>query len=32
MSTQSFAMLGVSNAVVRALSSRGITAPFAIQQ
>jgi ATP-dependent RNA helicase RhlE len=32
MSMQSFATLGVSDVVVRALSSRGITAPFAIQQ
>ncbi len=31
MSTQSFADLGVSNAVVRALDERGFTAPFAIQ-
>ncbi len=32
MSMQSFATLGVSDVVVRALSNRGITAPFAIQQ
>ena len=31
MSTQSFADLGVSNAVVNALSARGIETPFAIQ-
>lgn len=31
MSQQSFAELGVSQPVVRALSERGITAPFAIQ-
>ena len=31
MSSQSFADLGVSNAVVRALSERGIEQPFAIQ-
>ncbi|MCW2995030.1 MAG: box helicase [Conexibacter sp.] len=31
MSSQSFADLGVSNAVVRALSERGIDAPFPIQ-
>jgi ATP-dependent RNA helicase RhlE len=31
MSTQSFADLGVSNAVVHALSERGIDTPFAIQ-
>jgi superfamily II DNA/RNA helicase len=31
MSSQSFADLGVSRAVVRALSERGITEPFAIQ-
>jgi superfamily II DNA/RNA helicase len=31
MSTQSFADLGVSRAVVRALADRGITTPFAIQ-
>src|SRR3954454_14884221 len=31
MSTKSFAQLGVSNAVVRALSQRGFTEPFAIQ-
>jgi superfamily II DNA/RNA helicase len=31
MSQQSFADLGVSSAVVRALGARGITAPFAIQ-
>ena len=32
MSSQSFADLGVSRAVVRALSERGITEPFAIQK
>jgi ATP-dependent RNA helicase RhlE len=32
MSSQSFADLGVSNAVVRALDARGIKEPFAIQQ
>jgi superfamily II DNA/RNA helicase len=32
LSTQSFADLGVSSAVVRALSARGITQPFAIQK
>ena len=32
MSTQSFASLGVSNAVVEALSKDGITSPFPIQQ
>jgi superfamily II DNA/RNA helicase len=32
MSQQSFADLGVSKAVVDALSKRGITAPFAVQQ
>ncbi len=32
MSQQSFADLGVSSAVCRALSSRGITAPFPVQQ
>src|SRR4051794_20422727 len=32
MSQQSFADLGVSQAVVRALAARGFTAPFAIQQ
>jgi ATP-dependent RNA helicase RhlE len=32
MSTQSFADLGVSNAVTRALAQRGITEPFAIQR
>src|SRR5215207_4527530 len=32
MSSQSFADLGVSRAVVRALSERGITKPFAIQK
>ena len=32
MSTQSFADLGVSDAVVRALADRGITEPFAIQR
>jgi ATP-dependent RNA helicase RhlE len=32
MSTQSFADLGVSRAVVSALSEQGITQPFAIQQ
>ena len=32
MSTESFADLGVSNAVITSLSNRGITAPFAIQQ
>jgi superfamily II DNA/RNA helicase len=32
MSSQSFADLGVSGAVVRALSARGIAAPFAIQR
>ena len=31
MSTQSFADLGVSSAVARALSARGITAPFPVQ-
>ena len=31
MSTQSFADLGVSSAVARALSGRGITAPFPVQ-
>ena len=31
MSTQSFADLGVSNAVVAALSARGITTPFPVQ-
>src|SRR3954467_4531400 len=31
MSTKSFAQLGVSNAVVSALSKRGFTEPFAIQ-
>ncbi|HWT92994.1 MAG TPA: DEAD/DEAH box helicase, partial [Solirubrobacteraceae bacterium] len=31
MSSQSFADLGVSNAVVNALKARGVTAPFAIQ-
>ena len=31
MSTQSFAELGVSDAVTRALTGRGITRPFAIQ-
>jgi ATP-dependent RNA helicase RhlE len=32
MSTKSFADLGVSNAVVEALSARGFDAPFAIQE
>jgi ATP-dependent RNA helicase RhlE len=32
MSTQSFADLGVSNAVVRALSARGVETPFAVQR
>jgi ATP-dependent RNA helicase RhlE len=32
MSEQSFAQLGVSEAVVRALSARGFTEPFAIQR
>src|SRR5438270_12386614 len=32
MSTQSFADLGVSNAVVDALARRGITEPFAVQR
>ena len=32
MSTESFADLGVSNAVVRSLSTAGITEPFAIQR
>jgi superfamily II DNA/RNA helicase len=32
MSTQSFADLGVSSAVVAALAHRGITAPFAVQK
>ncbi|HYP49017.1 MAG TPA: DEAD/DEAH box helicase [Thermoleophilaceae bacterium] len=32
MSTQSFADLGVSQAVARALSARGVSAPFAVQQ
>jgi superfamily II DNA/RNA helicase len=32
MSQQSFADLGVSDAVARALSERGITKPFAVQQ
>ena len=31
MSTQSFVDLGVSRAVVNALSTQGITSPFAIQ-
>ena len=31
MSTQSFADLGVSSAVARALSARGLTAPFPVQ-
>ena len=31
MSTQSFADLGVSSAVERAISARGITAPFPVQ-
>jgi ATP-dependent RNA helicase RhlE len=32
MSTQSFADLGVSDAVGRALTARGLTAPFAVQR
>src|ERR1700737_250751 len=32
MSTQSFAELGVSSAVCRALERRGITAPFPVQR
>ena len=32
MSQQSFADLGVSEAVERALSGRGVTAPFAVQR
>ena len=32
MSSQSFADLGVSNAVVDALSARGITTPFPVQR
>ena len=31
MSTQNFAELGVSQAVVRALEARGMSAPFAVQ-
>ena len=32
MSQQSFADLGVSDAVVRALGARGVTAPFEVQR